>query len=304
MKQISIACVVSLVLLLLAGCGGRKNEGACIGVDKAQQLALDACGMTASGAESVSAALADNDGRQCYEVDITASGQKYHYEIDAYTGTILAAASSAISEGSATGEGTAGGEAGSGAGGETAGDEAGSGAGGETAGSDSGSGSGAGAAGNSTAADGMISLEDAKANVLAHADLAENQVTFAESKLEFENGRQVYELEFYSDDNREYDYEVDAFTGEIVSFDYDAEHYAPSGSAEGEAVTADEAKALALAKVPGAASGDLREFETDYDNGRTEYEGKIIYNGKEYEFEIDGSSGRFLSWEEETLKER
>lgn len=35
----------------------------------------------------------------------------------------------------------------------------------------------------------------------------------------------------------------------------------------------------------------------DYENGRTEYEGKIIYNGMEYEFEID-SIGQIVGWEE------
>lgn len=75
---------------------------------------------------------------------------------------------------------------------------------------------------------------------------------------------------------------------------------------QGEAayIGADQARQLALAKVPGAAAGDIVEFEAEIENGRTEYEGKIIYNDMEYEFEIDGVSGQFLGWEEEPVKRR
>ena len=51
--------------------------------------------------------------------------------------------------------------------------------------------------------------------------------------------------------------------------------------------------------MPGAAETDIWEFEIDRDNGRIEYEGKIVYGGVEYEFEIDGYSGAIRSWEAE-----
>ena len=60
---------------------------------------------------------------------------------------------------------------------------------------------------------------------------------------------------------------------------------------------------LVLAQVPGASRSDIREFETDSEDGRTEYEGKIRYDGMEYEFEIDAYSGAFRSWEAEQLDE-
>ena len=100
----------------------------------------------------------------------------------------------------------------------------------------------------------------------------------------------------YTQDNKEYDYEIDPYTGEILRYDYDAEHAAASG---GSAVTEEQAKALALAKVPGATASDIREFKADQDHDRTEYEGRIVYNGTEYEFEINSATGDFLKWEEE-----
>ena len=53
------------------------------------------------------------------------------------------------------------------------------------------------------------------------------------------------------------------------------------------------------AEVPGAAESDIYEFETDRDDGRLEYEGKIIYNNTEYEFTIDGYSGAIREWDAE-----
>lgn len=64
-------------------------------------------------------------------------------------------------------------------------------------------------------------------------------------------------------------------------------------------VSESEARETALAQVPGASSSDIYEWETDYDDGHLEYEGKIIYNGMEYEFSIDGYSGAIREWEAE-----
>ena len=105
-------------------------------------------------------------------------------------------------------------------------------------------------------------------------------------------------MEFYTEDYKEYDYEIDALTGEVYSYDYDAETYFQS-SGSGSEITEEEAKALALAQVPGATESDIIKFETDRDDGRIEYEGEILYSGMKYEFEIDAYSGTIRSWEAE-----
>ena len=68
-----------------------------------------------------------------------------------------------------------------------------------------------------------------------------------------------------------------------------------------KAISAGEAKKKALAQVPGAKMSDIVEFETDRDDGRIEYEGKIYYDHMEYEFEIDGYSGAIRNWEVEAI---
>ncbi|MDR0416084.1 MAG: PepSY domain-containing protein, partial [Propionibacteriaceae bacterium] len=65
------------------------------------------------------------------------------------------------------------------------------------------------------------------------------------------------------------------------------------------AVTQDQAAQTALARVPGATTDNLY-IHPDYDDGRATFEGTIVYNNKEYEFEINASNGRFREWEAET----
>jgi len=147
----------------------------------------------------------------------------------------------------------------------------------------------------------VISADEAKAAALAHAGLSEASVTYARAECEWDDGRQVYEIEFYTSDYKEYDYELDAYTGEVLSFDADAEHYAPPAAEPAAELPEAEARQIALAKVPGAEDKHIRTFRKDYDDGRTEYEGEIYYKAVEYEFEIDARTGEILSWEAETI---
>lgn len=140
--------------------------------------------------------------------------------------------------------------------------------------------------------------EAAKAAALAHAGLKAEDVTFVKIELDWEDGRRVYEVEFYTPDGREYDYEIDAATGEIVGVDYDAEGYAPSGGS-GDYIGEEKARSIALGKVPGAQASHVRKVKLDCDDGRWEYEVEIVYNGMEYEGEIDAVSGEILKWEAE-----
>ena len=65
-----------------------------------------------------------------------------------------------------------------------------------------------------------ISEEEAKQIVLSHAGLTSNQVTFKRTELDFDYGIQKYEVEFYYN-NREYNYEIDANTGDILAYEQD-----------------------------------------------------------------------------------
>ena len=70
----------------------------------------------------------------------------------------------------------------------------------------------------SPAANGYIGEARAKEIALAHAGLSASQVSFYRTKLDYDHGRAEYEVEFWKD-HTEYDYEIDAATGDILSFD-------------------------------------------------------------------------------------
>lgn len=276
-KAIYLFCIAGLFALCLAGCGGRAADSQAqaeyIGIDAAKAIALEAAGVSESSAVFSTAGLDRRNGMDYYAVDFTAGGQSYEYDIDAITGVVI--------DSSVTGA----------AADTPVGDDTGS----ITTVLPSPSPSQ-----TATTQNTAVTEEQAREIALDHAGLTSDQVTFIRTKLDWEDGRQVYDVEFYTSDYTEYDYEIDAGTGEIRSYDYDAEgyNYQPSNTT-GTAITADQARDIALAEVPGATASDIYEFETDRDDGRLEYEGKIIYNNTEYEFTIDGYSGAIREWDAE-----
>lgn len=148
-----------------------------------------------------------------------------------------------------------------------------------------------------------IGEEAAKAAALVHAGLAESDLQAVTVKLEYEDGRAEYDVEFIRKTDTgadEYDYEIDALTGDILSYDFDAEHYNGTQAVTGTAVTADEAKQIALNHA-GVAESDTRamELETDHDDGRTVYEFSWKVGTTEYDYEIDADTGEILSYSQE-----
>lgn len=145
---------------------------------------------------------------------------------------------------------------------------------------------------------GVLSLADAKAKALAHAGVAAENAIFAKEKLDWDDGRQVYEFEFYVGDY-EYDYELDAKTGEILSSEQEA---VKSGNpAVSGTITREKAQEIALAKVPGAKAEHIVELKLDRDDGQMIYEVEIIYNAVEYELEISAADGTILKFESESV---
>ncbi|MDE5933737.1 MAG: PepSY domain-containing protein [Lachnospiraceae bacterium] len=68
--------------------------------------------------------------------------------------------------------------------------------------------------------DNYIGVDRAKEIALNHANLSESDVRFAKAKLENDDGSVEYEIEFYSG-RTEYDYTIDAVSGNIIEYDVD-----------------------------------------------------------------------------------
>lgn len=147
---------------------------------------------------------------------------------------------------------------------------------------------------------GPLTMEQAKSKALALEGLEAADAVFTEAKLEWDGGRQIYDLEFYAGTYK-YEYEIDAQTGEVLGFEV------LSGTplvASGDVISRDKARAIALAKVPGATADHIKKLELDWDDGKQIYEVEIIYNGTEYEMDIDAVSGAILKFESEPVHRR
>lgn len=65
-----------------------------------------------------------------------------------------------------------------------------------------------------------IGVDEAKTIAANHAGVAVTDVVFSKAKLENDDGRTAYEIEFYYN-TTEYEYKISASTGEILEFDSD-----------------------------------------------------------------------------------
>ena len=239
---------LTLILLLLVttatliGCGGvstslsQKNssaEGASatqaqalnpdnstvIGEEKAKSIALEHAGLSETDVTFVRTYLDYDDGHPQYDVEFYGGNAESDYDIDAITGEILSHDRDAeyyVPPKTET----------------------------NTANSPAG-----GADSN------VIGEAKAKSIALKHAKVKEGNVTFVHTDLDYDDGRQEYNVEFYSG-NVEYDYEIDAVTGKILSYDRDAEYYVPAKApAPAAKAPAPAAKAPAPAvKAPAPAA--------------------------------------------------
>ena len=134
---------------------------------------------------------------------------------------------------------------------------------------------------------------------LEHAGVKAADATITKSKLDYEDGRQVYDIEWYAG-GAKYDYEIAADTGEIISSAY--EEKTMGADSRNVTVSEADAKKTALDRVSGATDKNLYEWKLDYEDGHPEYEGKIIYGGTEYEFTIDAATGSVMEWDAEKVR--
>ncbi len=137
-----------------------------------------------------------------------------------------------------------------------------------------------------------ITPDEAKQAALDHAQLTAEQVVFTQAKLDYDDGRAVYDIEFYSG-NKEYDYEIDAASGKVLEFDYDIENF--DISSVQVKLSLDEAKAVAL-KNAKLSENDVvfTKAKLDYDDGRAVYDIEFYSGNKEYDYEIDANTGKIL----------
>lgn len=283
-KLILTGAALSLAVAM-TGCGGKpvinqqpSSQAQLISMEAAQEVALKAANIAAEDAAISATTLNEVAGTSCYKVEFTSGDYAYAYTVNAETGAVMEMSSrekNAVDTQAQT-EATV-----------PAADSA------TTQSS---------AAATAQTVTGTVDEEMAQKIALEHAGVKATDATITKSKLDYEGRRQVYEIEWYAG-GKKYDYEIAVDTGEILSSAYDEKTSGWSVSNSSNVTVSEaDAKQTALGRVSGATQKDICEWKFDYDDGRPEYEGKIIYGGTEYDFMIDASSGAVIEWEAESVR--
>ena len=283
-KLILTGAALSLAVAM-TGCGGKpvinqqpSSQAQLISMEAAQEVALKAANIAAEDAAISATTLNEVAGTSCYKVEFTSGDYAYAYTVNAETGAVMEMSSrekNAVDTQAQT-EATV-----------SAADSA------TTQSS---------AATTAQTVTGTVDEEMAQKIALEHAGVKATDATITKSKLDYEGRRQVYEIEWYAG-GKKYDYEIAVDTGEILSSAYDEKTSGWSVSNSSNVTVSEaDAKQTALGRVSGATQKDICEWKFDYDDGRPEYEGKIIYGGTEYDFTIDASSGAVIEWEAESVR--
>lgn len=161
----------------------------------------------------------------------------------------------------------------------------------------------------------------AKEIAIEHAGFTAADVVGIQVEMDYEHGVMVYEVEFYAD-AYEYDYDINAETGEIVKNDREYDDDAWFGKVEQNLVkefrdnerlqneqalvqktqgssedylTLDDVKKIVFehAGVDAAMVFDF-ESEFDYDNGRAEYEIDFESGEYDYDYDVDAVTGEIV----------
>ena len=247
-----------------------QDQPQMIRMEEAQEAALKAADIEAADADISATTLSEAAGVVCYKVEFTSGEYAYAYTVNAETGAVMEMSSQ---EQNVQASGM------------------------QTEAADS----AAAAPAQAQTVTGIGTVDEAAAQKIAleHAGVKAADATITKSKLDYEDGRQVYDIEWYAG-GAKYDYEIAVDTGEIISSGYEGK----TAGADSNNVTVSEAaaKKTALDRVSGATDKDIYEWKLDYDDGRPEYEGKIIYGGTEYEFTIDAATGSVMEWDAEKVR--
>lgn len=278
MKKKALTIATAAALVALAGFSVHANTTTAsttqgITQTQAEDIALKDAGVSRDQVDTMDAHSDLDNGISVYDVEFTADGYEYDYEIKKQNGRIVkqdkeAAKANVQPLVKAESETT------------NSSDN-------KTTAADS----------TSAAKNTAITKEEAKAIALKDAGLKEADALFVKVEEDHEKGQLIYDVEFYGN-GREYDYEIAKSDGTIVKKDSEIDDDAKEKeqAAASVAITMEKAKSIALAKVSGAGNSNI-EIELDEDDGLAVYEGEIRYQGKEYEFKINAQNGAIIEWE-------
>lgn len=251
---------------------GSTSDQAYIGQDAALKAACEHAGIATDDVQGLSTEFGWSPKGMVYELDFCSGGTEYEYDINATDGSVVEYEQEPCDHTWHTSS-------------------------------------------SNTTSTSFIGESAATTAALSHAKVDQSAAQSLTVKLDEDDGMAYYEIEFCCS-GVEYDYEIHATTGDVAKFEQDTcDHYAhrtASGNANnsgnqnqstnsnGSYIGYDAALQKACAHAGVDASQITRlENELDKDDGVVCYEISFHYNGMEYEYEIDATSGTVLKFESE-----
>lgn len=194
MKKIALATIILVACISLIGCNksstpnNQNSNNNKITMEQAQEIALKHAKLTSDQVSFIKTDTELENGIEVYNIEFSYENKEYDYKINSANGEIVEYDSDIedydITQQQATKENKSV------------------------------------TPNNQNSNNSKITVEKAKEISLKHANLKDNQVVFDKTEMDYDNGVQVYDIEFHYN-NVEYNYEIDANTGNILSYSQD-----------------------------------------------------------------------------------
>ena len=194
MKKIALATIILVACISLIGCNksstpnNQNSNNSKITMEQAQEIALKHAKLTSDQVSFIKTDTELENGIEVYNIEFSYENKEYDYKINSSNGEIVEYDSDIedydITQQQATKENKSS------------------------------------TPNNQNSNNSKITVEKAKEISLKHANLKDNQVVFDKTEMDYDNGVQVYDIEFHYN-NIEYNYEIDANTGNILSYSQD-----------------------------------------------------------------------------------
>lgn len=194
MKKIALATIILVACISLIGCNksstpnNQNSNNNKITMEQAQEIALKHAKLTSDQVSFIKIDTELENGIEVYNIEFSYENKEYDYKINSANGEIVEYDSDIedydITQQQATKENKSV------------------------------------TPNNQNSNNSKITVEKAKEISLKHANLKDNQVVFDKTEMDYDNGVQVYDIEFHYN-NIEYNYEIDANTGNILSYSQD-----------------------------------------------------------------------------------
>ena len=194
MKKIALATIILVACISLIGCNksstpnNQNSNNSKITMEQAQEIALKHAKLTSDQVSFIKTDTELENGIEVYNIEFSYENKEYDYKINSANGEIVEYDYD-IEDYDITQQQTT-------------------------------KGNKSVAPNNQNSNNSKITVEKAKEISLKHANLKDNQVVFDKTEMDYDNGVQVYDIEFHYN-NIEYNYEIDANTGNILSYSQD-----------------------------------------------------------------------------------